>query len=85
MSDLIGTPLSRVQFYTLEINEFQRNLLAMTLNLALLRNDLELKAWPGQPIHGGSAFEEIESIVRMLTDMPKVEAEHPGIVHGLCL
>lgn len=80
--------LKTVQTYTIEINEYQRNLLASALTYATSRAGIELKALPGDSIpivENGTAYDEVHSIINMLVDLPVVELEYPGGVHGFCL
>lgn len=75
--------------YTLMINEEQRKLMVAAINKSLTCPDFiaELQALAG--VSGLSSVEtqqeELSMISEMLAELPVIEKESPGILHGLCL
>lgn len=65
-----------MQTYNIVIDEQQRKII-----LAALHN-----CNPDFIDHcGDDATEQLLMLVPMFHDMPEVEAEHPEVIHGLCL
>lgn len=65
--------------YTVQINEYQRQLIA-----AALRGVREVPDPTVPNVDGETKAEELAMLRAMIDDMPKVEADAPGDVHGLC-
>jgi len=57
--------------YTISISEQQRAHIVDALRKANIQVDLE--------------NDELSSLIQMLTNMPQIEEDNPGILHGLCL
>lgn len=69
--------------YNVVINEYQRQMLVKLARLAKLTSAFDLKAEAGE--HEPNMYEEATVLIVMLESLPKEEASHPGIIHGLCL
>jgi hypothetical protein len=80
------------QTYTVVINEYQRNMLADILQAVCARDDLKdfrdvLKSHAGDDsvfLGEDSMYEEMETFLAMLNDMPLAERSTPGCTHGFC-
>lgn len=60
-----------MQSYTIRISEQQRAHIVAALRAANL---------PVSPDN-----DELHLLISMLDDMPQIELDHPGVLHGLCL
>lgn len=85
--------------YNIHINELQRQLIEHTLELfhqlphTVKESSLMPLDTPDNRQHRysnaneneNSLVEEVALLLDMVKDMPQVESENPGTIHGLCL
>ncbi|MNB92529.1 hypothetical protein D3C75_396330 [compost metagenome] len=67
--------------YEIRMAEYQRKIIA----IALKNLPFEAIAHIKLPSYEDGPAETILSLSQMIEELPQIEAEHPGTVHGLCL
>lgn len=71
------------QTYTITINEYQRKLLLFMTQYTVAVGSDNLKIKEGE--WEGNALAEALVLEEMLKNLPKDEANQPGVIHGFCL
>ena len=72
------TPASTPSSYTAQIDEDQRVMILNALRL-LRKQDADNRTMSTEQ------YDELVTLIDMIDNLPDVERENPGIVHGLCL
>jgi hypothetical protein len=72
--------------YNVIFNEFQRALILRVLEACPVNLLADLAKLPGDASAGYSdtAATDLLYMVKMLAELPTLEAKEPGLVHGLC-
>lgn len=70
--------------FTIQINDYQRQMLIAACRKRLLMDKNWLDKLPGDQAYDNQTG-ELECMIDMLDHLPKQEADSPGILHGLCL
>lgn len=71
--------------FNILINEHQRVAIVLMIKHALETPAALVTLEHLPPDLEPTALEDVKLLVEMLEDLPNIEAQHPGITHGLCL
>jgi hypothetical protein len=77
------TDNERPSSYQIMINDTQRAIFIAALRL-LRANADAMSQLTVSPIYPETLEEEVDLLVSMLDDLPNVERESPGVLHGFC-